>query len=290
MFQKRPKAIFIQLTTACNAACINCPHPFTYGKNGYHTKGIMSENVWSSLVEQLKKARYRGQVGLYLHSEPLLAKSLYDRILDINMNTSAFVVLSTNATLLNKMNRNKLIAAKPKKIHININSADKQQYEKMTGLDYDTTFENTTKFIQEARSNISIEINCPVLPGVDTHKLVKCFPRVRVNTKFWATSRGGLVQGVSAKGKRSRFLIRKYCMQPSQNFNVLWDGAVILCCADWGQESKSDFPNIRDVDLFETYSGPLMTQIRKEFKQGNYTRYKICSMCADEMDFCRRTE
>ena len=289
MFQKHPKAIFIQLTTACNAACINCPHPFTYGKNGYHKKGVMSENVWSSLVEQLKRARYRGQVGLYLHSELLLAKDLYDRISDINMNTRAFVVLSTNAALLNETNRNKLIAAKPKKVHININSADKEQYERMTGLDYDTTFENTDKFIQEARYSISIEVNCPVLPGVDTYKLSKRFSLVHVNTKFWATSRGGLVQGVSAKGKRSRFSIRKYCMQPRQNLNVLWDGGIILCCADWAHESQSDFPNIRDTNLFETYKGPLMTQLRKELKQGNYSRYKMCHICADEMDFYRGT-
>lgn len=282
---RHPEAIFVQLTTACNARCINCPHPFTYGADGQHAKGNMTDELWGTLVEQIKQAKYQGQVGLYLHHEPLLVKSLYDKIADINAKTHAFVVLSTNGALLNANNTDLLIKARPRKVHINVNSANKQQYEQMTGLHFETTFENATKFIEKARRLIDIEINCPVLPGVDTQALIDRFASVKVNTEFWATSRGGMLQNISAQGKNTRFSIRNYCMQPSQNFNVLWDGSVIVCCADWGHESKSHFPAIDDANMFDTYNGTVMSEIRNEFRAGNYGRYRMCQVCAREMGF-----
>jgi hypothetical protein len=280
-----PLAIFVQLTTACNAECINCPHAFTYGRRGSHRKGHMPPEVWEELLRQIRRARYSGQVGLYLHHEPLLVGSLYSKIRQVNETTDAFVVIATNGALLNAENRRLLIDAAPRQVHVNINSADKAQYEETMGLHFETTFENTRRFIEEARGRICIEINCPVLPGVDTQKLVAAFPGVHVNVEYWANSRGGLLPNVSAQGKGSRFKLGAHCTQPTVNFNVLWDGSVILCCMDWAHESKADFPSILDCDLFETYNGVLMRSVQQEFVNGDYSRYRMCSLCASEMGF-----
>lgn len=280
-----PLAIFVQLTTACNAECIMCPHPFTYGRRGSHRKGHMPSQVWDELLRQIRRAGYRGQVGLYLHHEPLLVRSLYSKIREVNETTDAFVVVSTNGALLNAENRRLLIEAEPRQVHVNITSADKAQYEETMRLDFETTFQNTHRFITEARGRICVEINCPVLPGVDTQKLVAAFPGVHVNVEYWANSRGGLLPTISAENKGSRFKLDTHCTQPTVNFNVLWDGSVILCCMDWAHESKADFPNILDCDLFETYNGVLMRTVQAEFVNGDYSRYQMCSFCAREMGF-----
>lgn len=284
---KHPDAIFVQLTTGCNATCVSCPHPFTYGAQGSHAKGNMSKQVWGVLVDQIRKADYRGQVGLYLHHEPLLVKSLYTKIKEINETTNAYVVLSTNGELLDDEAQEKMLDALPRQIHININSADRQQYEQMMRLDYDATFDNARRFIERAKGKIAVEINCPVLPEVDTLKLVEAFPGVPVNTDYWANSRGGLLESVTAAGHASRFQIKEHCRQPTQNFNVLWDGAVIACCMDWAHETRRDFPNILETDLFETYTGPGMQSLQAEFEEGRYGRYKMCQNCSIEMGFFR---
>ncbi len=77
--QRHPDAIFVQLTTGCNAECKFCPHPFTYGAYGGHGRGNMPDEIWDELVSQICQEDYQGQVGLYLHHEPLLVKSLFYR-------------------------------------------------------------------------------------------------------------------------------------------------------------------------------------------------------------------
>lgn len=283
--QRHPNAIFVQLTTGCNAKCTSCPHPFTYGAAGHHQTGNMSQGTWDEIVRQVADAGYTGQVGLYLHHEPLLVKNLADRIKDINERTQAYVVLSTNGALLTAQRRRELIEARPRQVHVNISSADPGQYADIMKLDWEVTRRNTHAFIEEAAGVIEVEINCPVLPGVDTQRLVDEFPTVKVNIEFWANSRGGLLDEVSAAGRDSRFKIKPACDQPTANFNVLWDGAVILCCMDWEHQSKASFPNIKEADMFATYNGRLMNKVRREFRAGNYDRFDMCGKCADEMGF-----
>jgi len=280
-----PGAIFVQLTTACNARCINCPHPFTYGSRNQHKKGVMREGIWNKIIRDIKAMDYRNQVGLYLHHEPLLYPDLFNKIRQINNETNAFVVVSTNGSLLDENRREQLIAARPQLIHININSADKHQYESMTGLGFERTIRNAKDFIEAARSKINVEINCPVLPGVDIKNLENLFQGTKVNADYWANSRGGLLTDVSSKNRGNRFNIVDHCIQPVQNFNILHDGSIILCCNDWGHESKADFPNIMDKSILEICSQGLMKIITQEFRNGNYRRYRMCEKCADEMGF-----
>ncbi|WP_075355738.1 radical SAM/SPASM domain-containing protein [Desulfovibrio sp. DV] len=280
-----PRAIFVQLTTACNAKCINCPHSFTYGAKGANKKGSMSSKVWDKILFDIKEMEFGGNVGLYLQHEPLLVPSLYDKISAINRQTNARVVVSTNGSLLNDANRSGLIAAKPFRVHININFADKVQYEYMTGLSFESTIANAMKFIEEARGLFSVEINCPVLPGVDTQKLKDIFPGVLVYDEFWANSRGGLLPGISSKNHGSRFYQDTYCTQPTVNFNILHDGSVVVCCNDWAQESRGVFPNVLESSIYDIYNSFAMVDVQADFKNGIYTRFQMCSKCADELGF-----
>lgn len=284
---KHPQAIFVQLTTGCNARCISCPHPFTYGAGGSHPAGNMSQETWDTLVSQVSRAGYRGEIGLYLHHEPLLVRGLAEKIREINSETRAYVVLSTNGALLTPALREALIEARPRRVHVNMSSAEPAQYEAIMRLPWAPTAANVSAFVAEAAGQIEIEINCPLLPDVDPALFADVLPGVKVNAEYWANSRGGLLDAVSASGQGSRFKLGRQCRQPSQNFNVLWDGAVIVCCMDWAHESKRDFPNINDADLFETYAGALMKAVRAEFRAGHYERYRMCGACADEMGFER---
>ena len=76
-----------------------------------------------------------------------------------------------------------------------------------------------------------------------------------------------------------------FAQQPSQNFNILADGSVISCCQDWMHESKKDFQNVNTRSLFEIYRSNTMKILQKDFISGDYSRYKMCEVCSDEMGF-----
>lgn len=226
---------------------------------------------------------FTGQVGFYLHHEPLIDNTLYDKIRDINNKTKAFVVLSTNGALLNEVNIEKLISARPQKVHININSGDKDEYENSMKLEFDQTIANARNFINKAKDKIEIEINCPVIEGFNVQTLRDIFPDVKVNLDYWANSRGGLLPAFYHEDKGSRFKVENYCRQPSINFNILYDGSVIACCIDWLHESKKGFPNINDVGILGAYREVI--KLEEKFRHADYSKYEMCKTCSKEMGF-----
>ena len=281
MKDNHPEAIFIQLHTYCNATCLNCPHPFTY--KTLHPKGRMSDATWRKILNDIIEMDYKGQVGFYLHHEPLLDKTLFDKIKDINRKTNAHVVLSTNAGLLTEKKAKLLVESNPRRVHININSGNKIEYESSMKLNYDTTIKNAKYFIELAKGKIELEINCPVMEGFDVVSLKSIFPDTKVNTEYWANSRGGLLPEIAHYEKENRFKLDNYCTQPSQNFNILYDGSTIVCCNDWMHESKKDSKNIHDSSILEIYNR--IKKLEYTFKKGDYSKYRMCKICSKEMSF-----
>jgi len=282
--KKHPEAIFIQLHTHCNAECINCPFEFTY--NSVHPNGRMTDQTWNKILSDIIEMEFEGQVGLYLHHEPLIDKTLFNKIRDINEKTKAHVVLSTNGQLLNEENVKKLMEAKPNKVHLNINSGSKEEYESsMKGLKYETTIQNCKRFIEKGKDLIEIEINCPIIDGFDVDSLKSIFPDVKVNLDYWANSRGGLLPDYYRENKGSRFKVDNYCKQPSQNFNILHDGTTIACCMDWMHETKLDSKNIMHSSILDIYDD--IKILEESFKYGDYSKYEMCENCSKEMGFYR---
>jgi pyruvate-formate lyase-activating enzyme len=283
---KHPQAVFVQLSTRCNARCVNCPYPFTYGRRDRHES--MSDEVWNAIICDLADGQYAGQIGMYLHFEPLLEPKLFERIRDVNERTSAFVVVSTNGSLLTDDAISRLVAAKPRLVHVNINSGDKRQYEEMTGLQFGRTIDRARRFIERASGEVTVEINCPVMEGTDTESLRALFSDVTVNTEFWANSRGGLVAQLNYETPtvhRSRFHLAHSCVQPLVNLNILHDGSYVLCCMDWAHESKADLPNVLENPPLATYNSDYFVEILREFDRGDYSAYGMCQACSKEMGF-----
>jgi hypothetical protein len=248
----------------------------------------MPHVIWDLIVTDLARSRFTGQVGLYLHFEPLLEPSLFDKIRDVNERTKAFVMLSTNGVLLDDARVDALLASPPKQVHVNINSGDPEQYEEMTGLPLSLTVTNTRRFIERARDHMTIEINCPVMRETDVDSLLRLFPDVKVNVEFWANSRGGLIKGLhhdNLREQASRFRLEAHCTQPLVNLNILHDGSYLLCCQDWSHESRADLPRVQDVLPIDAYNSEYFGERMAEFARGDYSRYRMCQYCATELGF-----
>ena len=53
-------------------------------------------------------------------------------------------------------------------------------------------------------------------------------------------------------------------------------------------ESKSDFKNVNDENIFTIYRSDTMIQLQTDFQNGIYTKYKMCGSCSLEMGFYRK--
>jgi SAM-dependent methyltransferase len=126
------------------------------------------------------------------------------------------------------------------------------------------------------------------MEGYNVNSLRELFPTVTVNLDFYANSRGGLLPDLYGKVKDSHFKIADYCVQPTQNFNILFDGSIIACCIDWMHESKKDYGNVNYSTIEELYSK--VRKLQDKFNEGDYSVYRMCEMCSTEMGFERKKE
>ena len=72
-------------------------------------------------------------------------------------------------------------------------------------LNFDTTVQRVTAAIETLSDIIEFEINCPVMPGVNTAALHDLLKNVRINDTFQANSRGGLIEDLTGTAKSGRF-------------------------------------------------------------------------------------
>jgi len=67
-----PKVLRLEPASSCNFHCIHCPT----GLNLNSSLGIMSEQTFSQIYEQIKKFRFR-MIVLYHGGEPFLNKNFF---------------------------------------------------------------------------------------------------------------------------------------------------------------------------------------------------------------------
>lgn len=278
-----PANIFIQTATSCNANCVNCPHTMTYkAKKVEH----MKNTVWEKILNDLISMDFAGQLGLYLHYEPLTDLTIYNKIKDISTHTKAMATISTNGSLLTEENIHKLFDSNISYIVINMSSANRIKYAQAMDLDFDTTLHNIQTLIRIAGErgvkNKLAGINVPRTEATDINQFNELGLDIKINCESWANSRGGLLPHLSAKGKTSHFKIKKYCAQPETNFNIFCNGDVPICCQDWQQ--ISNFANIMDNTIYEIFNGEVLKAITNKFKNGIY-EYEMCKHCQKEFDF-----
>jgi len=93
------------------------------------------------------------------------------------------------------------------------------------------------------------------------------------------------------KGLRRFFLsLRHLCFERSErgsetdlevrlrtHVHIKYNGNVILCCQDWGQEVV--LGNVREQSLADIYNGPLAEHYREKLGERDRRGLKLCERC-----------
>lgn len=149
----KPFKIKFESSTLCNLKCVMCP--LTKGLN--RKRGVLKFENFKKVFDEIN-VPYLNLTGL---GEPLMNPEIF-KIIRYARKKGALVKLDSNATLLNKENIKKLIAADPTFISISIDGITKKSYESIRkGAKFEEVLknlENLIKYRNNFRSKTQIHL------------------------------------------------------------------------------------------------------------------------------------
>jgi hypothetical protein len=251
----------IQTSTACNAACIFCPHRHTWGKAPVHR---MPDALLERVLAQMKPFVYY-KIAPYLQNDPFCDERIFSVIRRIREEFRFDILeLSANPISLDPS----LFAALteslqgvPHEIRLSFHGVDKAGFEKNMGLDFDRSLHNALSLLHAASENRL----CVTVKALGAGKGGASFAAEFSEDdflRFWTDqcaregldpaqfqwkysryhSRSGNAQRSGAQwtfggGEVVRPDLRGFCCSRADKwFHVLSTGELILCCNDYGRE------------------------------------------------------
>ena len=288
----------IQTTSVCTGKCIICPYLESWHK---HNPGVMSDNIFHSILEQLSSFPVR-KICPYLENEPLADPQIFQRIAKIRAAfPSALIEVSTNALALTRENVDKLIAALaggPHEIWISFHGVDERSFEGIMGIPFSVCLNNIIHLLKVAQSvPLSIKIRGAGLGRVAALKHDFSFSEHTYLT-FWEKvfADNGITNRPQVQfftyhdraGTISRNAIRLEkpvrpdltgftCTRLTDWLHFLYTGELILCCMDYHRETV--FGDLRTQSLGEILQGSTASTLAQ----------KICGRLESSPNFiCKR--
>ncbi len=266
-----PRFIEIQTTSACNAACVVCPHAETIGGQ---PRGRMTLDLFRSIIDQCIPHQRGLTIAPYLNAEPLLDVRLAERLEYIRARCpDAKVELSTNVSMLNEKWRSKLAAQRIDDLRLSVFGFTPATHVRlMPGLDFDTVMTNLRGIASDGGFRSSLGVAGVVLldhPAV-TEEDVDAAERYCAETGFelyrWdvldrsrnvANYSNGVWRDVVTGCEQRRHLER---------LHIRVDGAVIMCCQDW--RSEIVLGDVVGTKISDLWHSEAYQQIRELIESG----------------------
>ena len=278
-----PESIQIQTVSLCNGRCNFCPYPEV---SANLTQGSMSDALFKGIIEEIR-GHNLAVIYPYLMNEPLLDKGIFDKVKYIKSRAPSLpVVLNTNGLLLTDDVARLMLDSGLDTLVVSLNAYSKENYEKMMGISYDRVYsnlENTLTFLNRKKAGPNIMISIVrTMDNDDDIKGLIDFCRKR-GLKFFINdveNRGGNLSGFNSlkpeENKNNRSL--KSCLRPLVQAYVLYNGDMILCCADWRR--KIVLGNIQESGSIKAvWNSSRARALREMIKKREFHKISICSVC-----------
>lgn len=272
-----PLHLDIEVTEACNLACVMCVH----GTTGVPITGRMDLKLGKDLLDQAAKMgvcsikfNWRGEPALHTGLEDLVAYAKEKGILEVQINT--------NGIPYTEKRIEKLIDAGIDRIIVSIDGASKESYEAIrVGASWDKLIKNV-KLIHEIRQRKG-----KAKPFIRV-QMVHQKENAHEISKFVAMWQGIAddiaVKDVSNRGQGSGFFVgdqiatgRRRCNQPWQRMVVARDGKVFPCCSDW--DRTYEIGDARETQLGDIWHGTKMEDLRTLNREGRLDEVDPCRNC-----------
>jgi molybdenum cofactor biosynthesis enzyme MoaA len=275
-----PRNIMIELTNACNHACVFCTSP-------HMTRKIARMN--SGLLDRiLREARELGveDIGFYTTGEPFVHKDLA-RFVGIAKGLGyRYVYISTNGAMASPQRAKAAIDAGLDSIKFSINAGSRETYKEIHGSDDWDGVLNNLRFISEYRKTLDRPLKLFV-----TYVVTK--PTAHETEGFRALV-GGLVDEIlfhpvhNQSGQMNEankllaaspgvgFKADNICVMPFNRLHVSCEGYLTICCVDY--QNYLALADLSKMSLAEAWDSPKFREIRQRHLDQRL-RGTLCGNC-----------
>ncbi len=273
-----PERLTIEITNACNLACIMCPR-----HNTEKNTGFMPMDLYRKIIEE---AIHHLPVTLvpFFRGESLLHPELFEMIEIAIKSGLGPIQLATNATLLNEEISEKLVKSGIDFLSFSLD-IDKSNYESShIGGDYEKVVNNIENFIS---IKDTLKANKPEIQ-VSTVETTENRHGLPTFTEYWldkvnrvriypAHSANGAFGSLDSNYKHPDFNQRLPCKKVFTDIVIYWDGTVAICNHDWNR--REHIGNIRDNSIHNLWTGNKYKEIRKRHLEGKLEDDQTCKDC-----------
>lgn len=274
-----PFNLVIETSNFCNAQCLMCPY-----KIMRREKKIINEETFQKIIERVKRENLPlNKVIFSGMGEPLIDHKIISRIQTFK-DMNAYVKLYTNAFLMTEKIAQQLIDLGLDEINISFNGVTVEQYQKIMGLDFETTKGNIKRLIKikkEIGSRLPI-IRISSIVVKENEKDIKKYidywrDKVDSVTVSMPHEWGGTIK-ISSKFKFQSLKLIYPCRSLWHTFVLDSGGNFVICCRDY--ESKYVLGNIHT----HSFKNVQQNSVLKEFRQKHLQYLKdnlplICRSC-----------
>ena len=275
------KYVQVQTHTRCSANCVFCPF---VESDFAQTNSRMTDETWNRILEQLATfddGINGGKFCPYLMQEPLIDKTIFDKIKDVyRAFPGTCVEVSTNGTALTDKVVDKLFAAFDDRRHdlwVSHHGIDEATYKHIMDLDYSKGLANLINLLKQSDGRITIKIRGAGESRDGKHVFFRrqqyldywanLFAEHNINTRnvsvdaftfhdragtLWRTERDAntLNMGkIREIGPDRPF----HCPRIDEWLHFMWDGSIRICCMDYHGEVK--LSNVNEVSLVDYFRG-----------------------------------
>lgn len=281
-----PERIQIEVVFGCNAICTMCPINMPTERK----KGAMDLELFKQIADQMVPYKdYIQKFDLWGLGEPLLDKTLFEKIKYAKHKGFRGLAIATNADLMDREKQDKLLESRIDTIIFSIDGTKKETHE---AIRKGVTFE---KVIKNARSIIEKRDK-----GNYKTRFVFRFIRQESNKNQWkefkefwqlliSKEKGDMIIGydmhswageisLSEEKERNEEIELKPCHHIFDRLIILWDGTVPLCCSDLHHANYS-LGNVKDSSPMEVFNNKKIKKIREIHLAKKKNTMKICKEC-----------
>jgi MoaA/NifB/PqqE/SkfB family radical SAM enzyme len=244
----------------------------------------MDAALFHKIVDQLIEGGVQ-RISPYLMNEPLLDRRLPDLIayVEKRKRPGQFVKINSNGALLDETMAKRLLDSGLDRLNFSVHGIEPEPYERAMGQKLGPVLANIDRLLQlkreggyrKPRIRISMLMTTLLEPQL---------PRIR---EYWE-SRGlqvnlnrlenrGAHDGIQANEiARQDLRVYDWCNRLFTQIYVLWDGRLVMCCADWEQigiMGDASRDSIGDI-----WNGPQYDAFRRRFLAGK-VKGMLCEGC-----------
>lgn len=258
-----PGVLRLEPSSACNLRCRHCVNRLNLCE-----KGIMSEKIFSAILERIKKYHFR-VIVLYHGGEPLLNQNLYSMVERLKPLTDEFKI-DTNGLLLER-NIEPILASGIDRLYISLDGTSASENDAIrVGSDFKRISKSIKKLLKLKKKlgllKPKVTISNVQIPDTKNPGEIK-LPKFLKNefgefkdqidwVLTWALIWPGLPFDVPVSKPEQNF-----CDNIVSTITVRWNGDVVPCCYDL--TSKMVMGNVLKEDIEKIWNNAKYKKLRK---------------------------